>query len=56
MKRKCCRCHRVLKLCNGFVNAGDFLKCMEGKLEYTKVRELCGICVERENRKINEQS
>jgi hypothetical protein len=31
----------------GFVKAGDWLDCMDGKIESKQIRELCGICVNK---------
>ena len=43
--RKCHRCGASIFACMGFVNAGDFLKAIEGVILFSEVRELCGKCV-----------
>lgn len=45
MSRHCARCGRLIERCNGFVLARDLVAFMEGEIEATKVRELCGKCI-----------
>lgn len=41
-ERRCQFCDAPISGCNGFVNAGDFLKLLNG--EPVHVREFCGRC------------
>jgi len=43
--RKCQKCGVNILECMGFVNAGDFLKAVEGEIAFSEIRELCGKCV-----------
>lgn len=43
MERHCQYCNCVIKNCNGFVHAGDFLLLLLGKLDRMP-RETCGRC------------
>lgn len=40
-------CGVEIKECMGFVLAGDFVKAANGEIPWTRVRERCGLCVER---------
>lgn len=43
--RKCQFCGRPISECSGFVNAGDFLKVLNGEITHIEdVREFCGWC------------
>lgn len=48
MERKCCCCGMPITACMGCVYAGDFVQAIEKKIPFTKVRERCGKCVEKE--------
>ena len=43
--RHCCECGKEITACNGFVNADDFLKYMDGEITVYEVREVCGLCI-----------
>lgn len=44
--RCCMKCGAAIILCNGFQLARDTLAAMNGEIEWKKVREHCGKCVE----------
>ncbi|OGZ41707.1 MAG: hypothetical protein A3C80_01235 [Candidatus Ryanbacteria bacterium RIFCSPHIGHO2_02_FULL_45_43] len=46
-QRACFVCGTPINSCFGYVLAGDFIQALNGLLEWTKVRELCGKCVEK---------
>ncbi len=44
---RCCsnpECQRPIGQASGFVKAGDWLACKDGKIAQEQVRELCGKC------------
>jgi len=42
-ERRCVECGVIIRDCNGFCNASDFLRLLLG--EAVRVRELCGRCI-----------
>ena len=43
--RQCDKCQVTIDECMGFVNAGDILDFLDNKIVASEVRELCGICI-----------